>query len=80
MAPFFSDFVRLRWQSAKSGKDTQCWALVDVFHDLPRHRGEAGRLDIPKVHLSTLSKNGCNVPLFQSSGTSAAFHDLWQVD
>lgn len=58
----------------------QCWALVDVFHDLPRHRSEVDRSVIPKVHLSTLSKNGCNVPLLQSSGTSAAFHDLWQAD
>lgn len=35
-----------------------------MFHDLPRHRGEADRLIVLGVLLSTLSKNGCGVSLF----------------
>lgn len=36
----------------------------DLFHDLPRHRGESDRLVVPRVLLSTFLKNACNASLF----------------
>jgi len=34
-----------------------------MFHDLPKHRGEADRSVISRVLLPTLFKNGLNVSL-----------------
>ena len=41
--------------------------LLDLFRDVSRNRGEAGRLLVPRVLLSIFLKNGCNGLLF--SGT-----------
>jgi len=48
----------------------------DLFHVLPRHRGEADRSVVPRILLSTVFKMGTVFPSLQSSGTSPHCHDL----
>ena len=37
---------------------------MDLLHDLPQHRSEAGRLVVSWVVLSALLKNGCDIAFF----------------
>ena len=50
--------------------------LEDLLHDLPRHWGEANSSVVPWVILSTLAKNECDIPFFQSPETSPDCHDF----
>lgn len=50
-----------------------------LFHDLPRHRGEADRAVVPRVLLSTFLKMSAVFPVFQSPGTSHDFPISWRV-
>lgn len=51
--------------------------LEDLFHDVPRYGGVAGRSVTPEVLLPIVLKNGCNVSLLP--GPSSDRHEFSKV-